>query len=86
MDWTRQGAAVVSSIELANGRRGKVVLVGPRENPKGAVVVIAGAGGVVETRPVGAHLDDLPPAVVAEVMCMQEREFGASGLPKAHLA
>jgi len=86
MDWTRQGAAVVSSIELTTGPRGKVVLVGPRENPKGAVIVIAGAGGVVDTRPVSAHLDYLPAAVVAEVLCMQERVFGASGLPPVHFS
>ena len=85
MDWTRQGAAVVSSVELSGGQRGKVVLVGPRENPKGAVVVLAGAGGTVETRPVEAHFDRLSPAVVAEVLCMQERAFGASGLPQVHL-
>ena len=75
-----------SDIELTTGQRGKIVIVGPRENPKGAVIVLAGASaGAADTRPVEAHLDDLSPAVVAEVICMQERLFGASGLPKVDL-
>ncbi|NUM55475.1 MAG: hypothetical protein HUU46_17645 [Candidatus Hydrogenedentes bacterium] len=84
MDWTKQGAAVVSSVEFTTGQRGKVVIVGPRENPKGAVIVIAGPAGV-ETRSVGEYLDRLNPAAVAEILCMQERAFGASGLPKVQL-
>lgn len=87
MDWKNQGAALVSSIRLTTGQMGRVVIVGPRENPKGAVVVIAGgAGGTVDTQPVEAHMDRLPPAVVAEIVCMQERAFGASGLPKPQLS
>lgn len=86
MDWTKQGAAVVSTIELTTGQRGKVVLVGARENPKGAVVVIAAPGGnSVDTRPFQDHVNHLSPATVAEVLCMQERLFGAAGLPKVHL-
>jgi hypothetical protein len=86
MDWTMQGAAVVSNIELTTGQRGKVVLVGARENPMGAVIVLAGAsGGAVDSKPVEAHLDRLSPTVVAEVICMQERLFGAASLPKVHL-
>lgn len=83
MDWTKQGAAVVSSVELTTGQHGKVVIVGPRENPKGAVIVLGGAGGgVMDAKPVDAHMDQLAPAAVAEIICMQERVFGSAGLPK----
>lgn len=85
MDWTKQGAAVYSRVELTTGKQGKVVIVGARENPKGAVVVIADtAPGGVDTQPLEAHIDHLSPAVVAEIMCMQERLHGASGLPAPH--
>jgi hypothetical protein len=86
MDWTKQGAAVVASVDLKSGQRGNVVLVGARENPKGAVIVLPSGGGAVDTRPLEAHLDNLPAATVTEIMCMQERLFGASGLPKVNLA
>lgn len=83
MDWTKQGAAVVSSVELTTGQHGKVVIVGPRENPKGAVIVLGGAGGgVMDAKPVDAHMDHLSPGVVAEIICTQERVFGSAGLPK----
>lgn len=83
MDWTKQGAAVVSSVELTTGQHGKVVIVGQRENPKGAVIVLGGSGGgVMDAKPVDAHLDHLSPAAVAEIIWMQERVFGSAGLPK----
>ena len=83
MDWTKQGAAVVSSVELTTGQHGKVVIVGPRENPKGAIIVLGGeGGGVMDAKPLDAHLDHLAPATVAEIVCTQERVFGAAGLPK----
>ena len=87
MVWTKQGAAFVAPIDLTTGQHGRVVIVGPRENPQGAVIVIAHAsGGSVDTQPVDAHLDRLPPAATAEIVCMQERAFGASGLPKPQLS
>ena len=83
MDWTKQGAAVVSSVELTTGQHGKVVIVGPRENPKGAIIVLGGeGGGVMDAKPVDTHLDHLTPVTVAEIICTQERVFGAAGLPK----
>ncbi len=87
MDWTKQGPAFVAPINLTTGQHGRVVIVGPRENPKGAVIVIAHAsGGSVDTQPVDAHLDRLAPAAAAEIICMQERVFGASGLPRPQLS
>lgn len=83
MDWTKQGPVIVAPVELTPGRRGRAVLVGPRENPQGAVIIVAGmAGGGVDTRPLDAHLDQLSPAVITEIVCMQERQFGSCGLPK----
>lgn len=83
MDWTKQGAAVVSSVELTTGQHGKAVIVGPRENPKGAVIVLGGAGGgVMDAKPIDTVLDQLAPETIAEIICTQERVFGSAGLPK----
>lgn len=82
MEWTKQGAAAVAALQLNNGVRGRIVLVGVRENPKGAMVLVPGAmPASVDTRPLDQHLDHLSPAAVVEIMCMQERLFGVSGLP-----
>ena len=60
-----------------------MVIVGPRENPKGAIIVLGGeGGGVMDAKPVATHLDHLTPATVAAIVCTQERVFGAAGLPK----
>lgn len=84
MDWTKQGTAVTGSLALTTGERARVVIVDARENPKGAVIVTTGAGGV-ETKPLESQLDRLSPAAVAEILCVQERLFGSSGLPKVKL-
>ncbi len=82
MEWTKQGAAVIAAVELTTGQRGRCVLLGPRENPKGAVIVLAGSGGsAADSRMLDASLDQLTPSTLAEIICMQERVFGAAGLP-----
>ncbi|HRK33876.1 MAG TPA: hypothetical protein PLJ47_04705 [Candidatus Hydrogenedentes bacterium] len=86
LEWTKQGVAAVASVELTNGQRGRCVLLGPRENPKGAVIVLAGTGSAAETKPVQSCVDDLGPALLVEILCMQERMFGASGLPAPEFA
>lgn len=58
------------------------MLVGARENPKGAVVVLpSGPGGALKATPLQDCLASLSPAQVIEVACMQERIFGDSSLP-----
>ena len=85
MEWTKQGAAAVAPIQLLNGARGRIVLVGARENPKGAMVLVPGSvPASVDTRPLEQHLDHLAPMTIVEIICMQERLFGESGLPVPH--
>ncbi len=64
-----------------DGRIGKVVLVGPRAAPKGAVLVLTSAdGSSVETRPLAGQWTLLAPDQVIDVLCMQERVFGGGRL------
>lgn len=86
MDWTRQGAGLIASVRLHDGRTGKVVLVGSRNNPKGAVLVLAsqdaeGAHAV----PLHEAMPFLSPRHVVEILCTQERAFGESGLAPVEL-
>jgi hypothetical protein len=58
-----------------------VVLVGARDNPKGAVLVLPGeAAGEVEAVPLSSGLAWLSPGQALDLLCMQERIFGKSGL------
>ncbi|MDZ4860915.1 MAG: hypothetical protein SGI88_18220 [Candidatus Hydrogenedentes bacterium] len=87
LDWTRQGAAVVATISLSSGQDAKVVLVGARENPKGAIVLLMDAAvSATDTRPLESYIDQLSQAALAEILCMQERLFGPAGLPAPHFA
>jgi len=66
---------------FADGRAGSVVLVGSRNNAKGAVVIMpADNGGAVKTIPLAEALDAFHPATVVDIVAMQERAFGNSGL------
>ena len=79
--WRKQGAAVVGAFSLADGRESKIVLVAGRDNSRGAMVVSATSGGeTVEPVPLSECLETLEPGSVIEVLCMQERVFGDSGL------
>ena len=82
LEWIRQGAAVLAPIQLTTGQHAKVVVVGGRENQKGAVLVLMNDGiPATETRPLENYIDTVPPAALAEILCMQERLFGQAGLP-----
>jgi hypothetical protein len=71
----------VGRIAFLDGRVGSVVLVGPRTNPKGAIVVLStDNSGSVETLPLADAMDGLHPAMIVEVLAAQERAFGNSGL------
>jgi hypothetical protein len=70
-------------LTLTDNRQGNIVLVGARQNPKGAVLVLPGdAGGPVQTVPLLMALTLVHSANAVEILCMQERAFGSSGLPK----
>lgn len=57
-----------------------MVVVASRQNPKGAVLVMPKGSGEMLTVPLSAALVLLKPATVVDVLCLQERAFGASGL------
>ena len=79
--WKKQGAGWVGSLSLVDGRQANVVCVGSRENPKGTVLVLPEEGtGQVQTVDLSSGLEWLHPGHVLEVLCMQERAFGKSGL------
>ncbi len=65
---------------LRDGRKGNVVVVAPRKNPKGAVLVMPKGAGEVLAVPISEALALLKPSTVVDVLCLQERAFGASGL------
>lgn len=81
--YRRQGTAIVGTLSLLDGRLGNVVLIGARDNPKGATLVLAGKeGGAVQAIALGQGLGLLHPATVVDILCMQERLFGGVGLPR----
>ena len=57
------------------------MLVGARSNPKAAVLVVpAQEAGKIQTIPLSAGLDSLHPQTLVDILSMQERIFGKSGL------
>ena len=81
-EWKQQGTGLVGPIQLKDGARGRIVLVGPRSDPEGAMVVVLGKDGAsVESVPFAKVLDKTPPAAVVKILCAQERQFGESRLP-----
>jgi hypothetical protein len=86
MDWSRHGGAVVSPIRLTDGCAGRVALVAGRDNPKGAMVIVANDQAAPVPAPLTSLLDSIQPADAVEILCMQERVFGSSGLPAADVS
>ncbi len=80
MDWTRQGGAVIASLDLVDGSAAKIVLIAPRSSPKGAVLVLSCNGGPDKPTPLSQVLGKVSPRQATEILCMQERLFGDSGL------
>ena len=70
----------MGAVPFTNGQEGSVVLVGPRENPKGATVVFRGGEDKLESVPFLEALELLHPEAVIDAVCMQERVFGNRGL------
>lgn len=68
-------------VSFLDGARGNVVLAGGRNNPKGAVFLLpAGSAGKVKTVPFADAFHLLSSAAIVDVLCIQERAFGDSGL------
>lgn len=81
--WNEQGAAVVAQLLLRDGRHGSVVLVAPRSNAKGATLLLPGDGsGKPDMLPLQQGRDLLRPEDLVQILAMQERLFGSSGLPR----
>ena len=74
---------MVAEVAFNGGQRGNIVLVGPRSNPKGVALLIPGADPAKPaTKLFPDGMDLLGPELTVELLCMQERAFGACGLPK----
>lgn len=72
----------MGTLTLNDGRKGNAVLVGARQNPKGAAVVLPGeGGGPPKTVLLSEALHMLHLQQLADLLCMQERAFGDAGLP-----
>ncbi len=58
------------------------MLVGEREHPQGAMIVLPGEKGT-QPPPVALseHVGLIHPKHVIDILCMQERVFGTQGLP-----
>lgn len=81
MNWKQQGKAVTSGVKLKDGRAGTVVIVGPRSNAKGAVLIAPKEGGQVDKLAFTEGASLLNPRDVVTILVMQERLHGDSGLP-----
>ncbi len=74
MTWTQQGNATIAPLTLVDGRTGNAVIVGPRENPKGAVLLVASeASGEPESIPLQDAVELLRPDNVIDILGMQAR-------------
>lgn len=81
VSWKKQGAALVGTLALVDGREANVVLVGARQNPKGAVLIVPSrTDGHLQTVLLSDSLDQLDQSSVVEVLCMQELAFGKGRL------
>ena len=87
IEWTYQGAALVGALTLANGESAQAVIVGPRDNPKGATLVVTGSNsGKPSAIPLAEAIDRLRTEEMIDIVAMQERVHGASNLqPPPHL-
>lgn len=71
----------MAGLSLEDGRAVKVILVGPRDHPKGAMIAFSSREGAsAEILPLSDVMDGLSPSAIIEILCSQERAFGQSGL------
>lgn len=69
-------------MSLVDGRKGNVVIVGPRENPRGVALILPAseAGQKPETVFLAEGAELLSAEQTIDIRCMQERLHGLSGL------
>lgn len=83
--WKSQGAAFAADLALIDGRRATAVIVADRQNPRGLVLLLQ-EGGAAPTPVLIEEVEDaLAPGDHIELLTMQERAFGAAGLPRPEL-
>jgi hypothetical protein len=81
--WKKQASAWVGPLQLTTGQRATAVLVGARDNPRGAAIVMStGTDAKPVPHPLMDHLDLVPQTTLIEILCHQERAFGSSGLTR----
>lgn len=79
--WKQQGAAAIGALVLVDGRGASVALVGPRQNTKGAALIMkASEGDEFDTITLKDAVALLSPEQVVDIICSQERIYGSSGL------
>ncbi|MCH7908948.1 MAG: hypothetical protein IIB38_04960 [Candidatus Hydrogenedentes bacterium] len=83
IDWTKKGEAVVGALSLADGCTGNAVVVGGRDNPRGAVIVFAKEGS---DKPESVSLAEasvlIGPQDIIDILAIQERLHGTRGLTR----
>lgn len=72
---------MTAPVKLTDGRMGTIVIVGPRSNARGAVVVVPKNDQEMDKMPFVDGVSLLQPKDVVTIMVMQERLHGDSGLP-----
>jgi len=80
MNWKRQGSAILRMVQLKDGRKGVVVLIGKYGKEQNAVIVFQKEGGEREIIPVEKLLDFITPEDLIDICCVQERVFGERSL------
>ena len=77
---------MTGGLTFLNGKRATVALVGPAENPKGAMVIPSPVSGQSSAaQPLVDFMDLLSPAQMIDILCAQERLFGKCGLEPLEL-
>jgi hypothetical protein len=81
LSWKQQGPAFTASVILEGGEHASAVVVGPRDNPRGAAIVRRGTDGAEQMLVLSEALSLLRGGDIIEIYCMQERAFGGRGFP-----
>lgn len=79
--WKQQGAAFAADLKLLDGRAAKGVVVAGRGNPKGLVFLLPLPDGTMQTLLPTSAAELVSAGDYIEMLFMQERAFGTSGLP-----
>lgn len=81
LSWTKRDEVLTSPITLTDGRSGTAVIVGPRNHPKGASLIVADESGQASNVPLRNTPDLVGVQDMIDILGMQEQTFrsAASG-------